>query len=148
MARENVIYSLINVTKMRIAKEEKALTRLALELRESRNEFGLCMQKETVWKERKAGWEREISGAGSLRGLPERARAGIRQKIDIIDHRLARVMQRRRLLETDLKTLQEQCRLQRKIILKQNDLQKIFQKRIEREIRQQLQIAEEDGGMS
>lgn len=136
--------SLIDVTKIRIAREEKALSQLLVELREVRDEFEQCKQEEVEWKMRKAEWEREISGAGSLLGLSERAKASIGQKIDTIDLKLGRLIQRRRLLEADVKTIQEQCRLQRKMILKQSDLKKIFQTRIEKLARHQRQIAEEE----
>jgi hypothetical protein len=146
MGRKKAIDALVNVTKIRIAREEKALHLVLLELRDMRGEFDRCMQEETAWKESKAGWEREISGASSLLSLSERERASIRKIIDTIDQKLARVIQRRRLLDADLKIMQEQCRLQRQIIFKQNGLKEIFQKRGEKEAWRQLQIAEEEEG--
>lgn len=140
---EKSLHALIDVTKIRISREQKSLTRLLVELHEVRDEFALNVQKEKMWKRAKSGWECEISGAGSL-GLSDRAKASVRQKIDTIDAALARVIQRRRLLEADAKTIEDECRLKRKIILKKNVLKEIFDEKSKKAARHRLQVRDED----
>ena len=123
------LHSLIDVTNMRIARARKSLNLMLIELSEIREKFSLTMQREKTWKERKTEWEREFSSANSL-ALSARNRANICAKIDSIDAMLAREIQSRRLLEVDLRAIEEQCQLQRKVIIKQNNLKEIFQEKI------------------
>lgn len=144
MGRNKIIDAFVDVTKIRIAREEKALHLALIALRDVSGEYDRCLQQEAAWQHGKAGWEREIAGPGSLRCLSEPGRASIRERIDVIDQKLARVIQRRRLLGESVTQTQEQCMRQRQIIVKQNGLKGIFQKRAEKEAWRQLQMIEEE----
>lgn len=122
------LHSLIAVIDLRIVRAQKSLNFMLIELSETRGKFSLSIKKEQAWKRKKTEWECEFSSANSLI-LSARNRANIRAKIDSIDAMLAREIQGRRLLEADLHVIEEQCRLQQKIIMKQNNLKEIFQEK-------------------
>ncbi|MEM4989120.1 hypothetical protein V8G57_17145 [Collimonas sp. H4R21] len=123
------LHSLIAVIDIRIVRAQKTLNFMLIELSETREKFSLAIKKEQAWKRKKTEWECEFSSANSL-ALSVRNRVNVCAKIDSIDGMLAREIQERRLLEADLHAIEEQCRLQRKIIMKQNKLKEIFQEKI------------------